>query len=90
VEFGPQNRGGPVSQLGATCRRGWPHHLNRTLLILDEPTSALAERATKALFTYLRTLRQRNITSILVTHDMFDAYRVCDRFVIFARGEKVF
>jgi simple sugar transport system ATP-binding protein len=65
-------------------------HFNRTLLILDEPTSALAVRATEALFTYLRTLRERNITSILVTHDLFDAYRVCDRFVVIARGEKVF
>jgi simple sugar transport system ATP-binding protein len=65
-------------------------HFNRTLLILDEPTSALAVRATEALFTYLRTLRERNITSILVTHDLFDAYRVCDRFVVLARGEKVF
>jgi simple sugar transport system ATP-binding protein len=65
-------------------------HFNRTLLILDEPTSALAVRATEALFTYLRTLKERDITSILVTHDLFDAYRVCDRFVVIARGEKVF
>jgi simple sugar transport system ATP-binding protein len=65
-------------------------HFNRTLLILDEPTSALAVRATEALFTYLRTLREQNITSILVTHDLFDAYRICDRFVVIARGEKVF
>jgi simple sugar transport system ATP-binding protein len=65
-------------------------HFNRSLLILDEPTSALAVRATEALFTYLRTLREQDITSILVTHDLFDAYRVCDRFVVIARGEKVF
>jgi simple sugar transport system ATP-binding protein len=65
-------------------------HFNRTLLILDEPTSALAVRATEALFTYLRTLRDQDITSILVTHDLFDAYRVCDRFVVIARGQKVF
>jgi simple sugar transport system ATP-binding protein len=65
-------------------------HFNRTLLILDEPTSALAVRATEALFTYLRTLKAQDITSILVTHDLFDAYRVCDRFVVIARGQKVF
>jgi simple sugar transport system ATP-binding protein len=65
-------------------------HFNRTLLVLDEPTSALAVRATEALFTYLRSLREQNITSVLVTHDLFDAYRLCDRFVVIARGEKVF
>jgi simple sugar transport system ATP-binding protein len=65
-------------------------YFNQTLLILDEPTNALAVRATEALFTYLRTLREQSITSILVTHNLFDAYRVCDRFVVIARGEKVF
>jgi len=36
------------------------------------------------------TLREQSITSILITHNLFDAYRVCDRFVVIARGEKVF
>jgi simple sugar transport system ATP-binding protein len=26
----------------------------------------------------------------LVTHDLFDAYRLCDRFAVIARGEKIF
>jgi simple sugar transport system ATP-binding protein len=64
-------------------------HFNRTLLVLDEPTSALAVRATEALFEYLRSLRERGITSILVTHNLFDAYRICDRFVVMAHGEVV-
>ncbi len=64
-------------------------HFNRTLLVLDEPTSALAVRATEALFEYLRSLRERGITSILVTHNLFDAYRICDRFVIMAHGKVV-
>ncbi|MGH9107775.1 MAG: ATP-binding cassette domain-containing protein [Acidimicrobiales bacterium] len=63
-------------------------HFNRTLLVLDEPTSALAVRATEALFEYLRSLRDRGITSILVTHNLFDAYRICDRFVVMAHGQK--
>jgi simple sugar transport system ATP-binding protein len=64
-------------------------HFNRTLLVLDEPTSALAVRATEALFDYLRHLRERGITSILVTHNLFDAYRICDRFVAMAHGQVV-
>jgi simple sugar transport system ATP-binding protein len=65
-------------------------HFKRTLLVLDEPTSALAVRATEALFEYLRSLREQGLTSVLVTHNLFDAYRVCDRVVVMARGRVVF
>jgi simple sugar transport system ATP-binding protein len=64
-------------------------YFNRRVLLLDEPTSALAVRATEALFTYLRTLRGSGISSVLVTHDLFDAHRVCDRLIVMARGEKI-
>jgi simple sugar transport system ATP-binding protein len=61
----------------------------RNLLILDEPTSALAVRATEALFEYLRTIRDQGVSSILVTHNLFDAYRICDRFIVMAHGQTV-
>jgi simple sugar transport system ATP-binding protein len=62
-------------------------YFNRTLLILDEPTSALAARATHALFEYLATLRSQGLSSVLVTHDLYDAYRMCDRFVVMSHGQ---
>jgi simple sugar transport system ATP-binding protein len=65
-------------------------HFKRTLLVLDEPTSALAVRATEALFEYLRSLRTQGLSSVLVTHNLYDAYRICNRFVVMARGEVVF
>jgi simple sugar transport system ATP-binding protein len=65
-------------------------HFKRSLLVLDEPTSALAVRATEALFDYLRSLREQGLSSVLVTHNLYDAYRVCDRFVVMARGQAIF
>ena len=65
-------------------------HFKRTLLVLDEPTSALAVRATEALFEYLRSLRGQGLSSVLVTHNLYDAYRICDRFVVMGHGEVVF
>lgn len=65
-------------------------HFKRTLLVLDEPTSALAVRATEALFDYLRSLRADGLSSVLVTHNLYDAYRICDRFVVMGHGEVVF
>ncbi|MDA8101668.1 MAG: ATP-binding cassette domain-containing protein [Nitrospiraceae bacterium] len=64
-------------------------HFKRSLLVLDEPTSALAVRATEALFDYLRHLRDQGLSSILVTHDLYDAYRICDRFVVMSRGRTI-
>jgi simple sugar transport system ATP-binding protein len=64
-------------------------HFKRTMLVLDEPTSALAVRATEALFDYLRSLREQGLSSILVTHNLYDAYRICDRFTVMAHGRVV-
>ena len=61
-------------------------YFKRRLLILDEPTSALAVRATQALWEYLRSLRADGLSSVLVTHNLHDAYRLCDRFVILSHG----
>ena len=61
-------------------------YFKRKLLILDEPTSALAVRATQALFEYLRSVREAGLSSVLVTHNLHDAYRLCDRFVVMSHG----
>jgi ABC-type polar amino acid transport system ATPase subunit len=50
-------------------------HFKRTLPVLDEPTSALAVWATEALFEYLRSLRAQGLSSVLVTHNLYDAGR---------------
>ena len=64
-------------------------HFNRNLLILDEPTSALAVRATEALLDYLRQLKGNGISSILVTHNLHHAYQVCDRHIVMNHGRKI-
>jgi simple sugar transport system ATP-binding protein len=64
-------------------------YYKRKLLILDEPTSALAARATAALFDYIGALREQGLSSVLVTHDLYDAYKICDRFVVMGRGQVV-
>jgi len=64
-------------------------YFKRLILLLDEPTSALAVRATEALFDYIRKLKEEGVSSVLVTHNLYHAYQVCDRFVVMNRGEKV-
>jgi simple sugar transport system ATP-binding protein len=62
----------------------------RRVLLLDEPTSALSVRETEALLQQVLTLKQEGVSSVLVTHNLYHAYQVCDRFVIMSHGTKVF
>lgn len=62
----------------------------RRILLLDEPTSALSVRETEALLNQVLKLKAENVSSVLVTHNIYHAYQVCDRFVIMSHGTKVF
>jgi simple sugar transport system ATP-binding protein len=64
-------------------------HFKRTLLVLDEPTSALAVRATEALLAYLLQLKAEGVASMLVTHNLHHAFKVCDRHIVMNHGEVI-
>ena len=64
-------------------------HFKRSLLILDEPTSALAVRATEALLNYLVALKGEGVSSVLVTHNLHHAFKVCDRHIVMNHGKTI-
>jgi simple sugar transport system ATP-binding protein len=64
-------------------------YFKRLILLLDEPTSALAVRAAERLLAYIRELKEEGVSSVLVTHNLYHAYQVCDRFVVMSHGKKV-
>lgn len=59
------------------------------VLILDEPTSALHARETEQLFRVLRTLRQRDVAVVYVSHILEDVLNLCDEVTILRDGERV-
>lgn len=65
-------------------------YFKKRVLLLDEPTSALSVRETEALLNQVLKLKAENVSSVLVTHNLYHAYQVCDRFVIMSHGTKVF
>ncbi len=65
-------------------------YFKRNILLLDEPTSALSVRETEHLLGYVRELKSDGTSSVLVTHNLYHAYMVCDRFVVMSHGTKVF
>ncbi len=64
-------------------------HFRRSILLLDEPTSALSVRETNKLLDYIGSLRERGTSAIFVTHNIYHAYNICDRFVVMSHGRKV-
>ncbi|MFN0194308.1 MAG: ATP-binding cassette domain-containing protein [Aestuariivirga sp.] len=65
-------------------------YFKRNILLLDEPTSALSVRETEHLLAYVRDLKKDGTSSVLVTHNLYHAFMVCDRFVVMSHGKKVF
>ncbi len=60
------------------------------VLLADEPTSALDEQAKSGIEVLLRQIvKQRQLTCVLVTHDVAQARRMADRVALFAAGHVV-
>ena len=65
-------------------------YFKRRILLLDEPTSALSVRETERVLKYIVELKKEDISSIFVTHNLYQAFQVCDRFVVMSHGRKIF
>ena len=65
-------------------------YFKRKILLLDEPTSALSVRETERVLKYVTELKNENVSSVIVTHNLYHAFQVCDRFVVMSHGKVVF
>jgi len=61
-------------------------HFGASVLILDEPTSALGVREAANALRHVGTARDRGVAVILITHNVAHAFAVGDRFVVLDRG----
>ncbi|HDC92600.1 sugar ABC transporter ATP-binding protein [Candidatus Bipolaricaulota bacterium] len=59
------------------------------LLIMDEPTAALAVQETRKVLDLVRKLRERDIGVVFISHTLQEVFAVADRIVILRKGEKV-
>ncbi len=57
-----------------------------SILLLDEPTSALASREVGLLFALLRRLRARGVTMIYITHRMNELFEIADTCTVLRDG----
>lgn len=62
---------------------------NSQILILDEPTAALAEHEVFILLDILQDLRARGIASIYISHKLDEVFAICDRITVLRDGSSV-
>jgi simple sugar transport system ATP-binding protein len=60
------------------------------LVILDEPTTAMALTEAAEVLEFVRNLKTSGKSVIFISHNPWDAHAVADRFVILERGKIVF
>ncbi len=59
------------------------------VIIMDEPSSALGQGETKALFQIIRNLKERGISVIYITHRLEEVFEITDRIVVMRDGHRV-
>ena len=59
---------------------------NPKLVIMDEPTAALAVREVEHVLELIRELKRQSIAVILISHRLTDVFAVCDRVVALRQG----
>lgn len=60
-----------------------------TVLIMDEPTSALAVAEVEAVLSLIQQVSRRGVGVIFITHRLQDLFRVCDRIMVMYEGTNV-
>lgn len=62
---------------------------NARLMIMDEPTAALAVAEQRKVLALCHTLRDRGVPVIIISHNLQDVFAVADRIIVLRRARKV-
>ena len=60
-----------------------------SVIIMDEPTSALAPKEIERLFEIIRKLKAGNISVIYISHKLEEIYAIADRITVLRDGKKI-
>lgn len=62
--------------------------MNPKILLLDEPTGGLDPRSSSKFINLLYTLKSQGRTLLIVTHDIFLAWEIADRVLVFSEEKR--
>lgn len=60
-----------------------------TILVLDEPTTALTDQEVDVLMEILAQLRQSGVSCLYISHKLEELYRICDRALVLRDGQTI-
>lgn len=60
--------------------------MDADIIIMDEPTSALAEAEIATLFAVIRRLKQKGITFLYISHNLDEVFQISDRITVLRDG----
>lgn len=63
--------------------------VNCSVVIMDEPTTALTSEETQQLFGVIEALKQQNVTIIYISHRMDEIFQIADRATVLRDGKLV-
>ena len=61
----------------------------KKIIILDEPTAALGVRESKHILEIIKSLKDRGLAIIIITHNLEHAFYISDRFFVIRNGKCV-
>lgn len=59
------------------------------LIIMDEPTSAITEREVQKLFEFIRELKSRGVTIVIITHKLDEVFQIADDVTVLRDGQYI-
>uniref|UniRef100_A0A832MMV3 Sugar ABC transporter ATP-binding protein n=1 Tax=Pseudothermotoga hypogea TaxID=57487 RepID=A0A832MMV3_9THEM len=63
--------------------------MNPKLVIFDEPTAVLTSKEKRLLFDMIKTLKERNVGVIYISHNLEEIFEICDTVTILKDGNVV-
>lgn len=59
------------------------------VIIMDEPTAALTQSETVALFKVIESLRKKGVSMVYISHRMEEIFELCDRITVLRDGSYI-
>ncbi len=59
---------------------------NPQLLIMDEPTAALAVKETENVLKHIANVKKQGVSVIMISHNLLDVLKVADRVIVMRQG----
>ena len=60
---------------------------NARIIIMDEPTTSLTEVEIERVFNMMRTVKERGVSMVFISHKLGEVLTICDTFTVLRDGE---